>query len=44
MVEAVFQILRAGKSLELIMSSYELLIEIEKVTEFGLVLTYHFFS
>ncbi|XVF87391.1 hypothetical protein PTKIN_Ptkin18bG0116400 [Pterospermum kingtungense] len=30
MVEAVFQILRAGKSLELIMSSYELLIEIEK--------------
>ncbi|KAA3478958.1 negative regulator of systemic acquired resistance SNI1 isoform X2 [Gossypium australe] len=30
MVEAVFQILRAGKSLELIMSSYELLNEIEK--------------
>ncbi|XP_022715807.1 negative regulator of systemic acquired resistance SNI1 isoform X3 [Durio zibethinus] len=30
MVEAVFQILREGKSLELIMSSYELLNEIEK--------------
>ncbi|XWS18466.1 hypothetical protein CRYUN_Cryun32bG0046000 [Craigia yunnanensis] len=30
MVEAVFQILRAGESLELIMSSYDLLNEIEK--------------
>ena len=34
MVEAVFQILKAGESLELIMSSYELLNEIEKVIDF----------
>lgn len=39
MVEAVFQILRAGKSLEFIMSSYELLNEIEKVIDFDSLFT-----
>ena len=35
MYEAVLQILRVGKSLELIMSSYQLLIDLDKVIFVG---------
>lgn len=37
MLEAIFGILRMGKSLELIMSSFKLLIELEKVLRYSLL-------